>query len=307
MVTLKPGLFQKGSMASGLWLVAVSSPGLKLALTTSWRNSLSSFQSLLLRICRGGTVFTPTRRYQENSGPCPFCKAPVPSMRHFWADCPRFQSVCASIMLEYGLDAAWFSQQPRCTAKTGFITFQASPSPQRREQMQVATCKLALAILEDTWGSFHVPPGRIVPRPSVSLASGFRLGFHCSWRCRLSGRTFLRCFLPCTAFLRVQRPCGRVSDARSREEAWPKTAAWLGNNPHKQECDKFLRGPNNVAVSLPAAEFLTLWSNPQNPQNPPKPSPNPPYKWSNLFHYHDKWSHLATSIPVTVTKRFWKA
>ena len=128
-----------------------------------WRNSLSSFQSLLLRIYRGGAVFTPTRRYQENSGPCPFCKAPVPSMRHFWADCPRFQSVRASIMLEYGLDAAWFSQQPRCTAKTGFITFQASPSPQRREQMQVATCKLALAILEDTWGSFHAPPGRIVP------------------------------------------------------------------------------------------------------------------------------------------------
>ena len=59
-----------------------------------WRNSLSSFQSLLLRICRGGAVFTPTRRYQENSGPCPFCKAPVPSMRHFWADCQIPKRAC---------------------------------------------------------------------------------------------------------------------------------------------------------------------------------------------------------------------
>ena len=128
-----------------------------------WKKSLSSFQSLLLRVYRGGAVFTPTRRFQENSGPCPYCGDPVPSMRHFWANCHRFQSVRASLMLEYDLEAAWFGQQPRSTAKTGFITYQASHSAQRREQMQVATCKLALAILEDTWEAFCAPPGRIVP------------------------------------------------------------------------------------------------------------------------------------------------
>ena len=88
-------------MASGLWLVCsafvshrtlasttkVSDTDIHASCSASfvrWKNSLmSSFQSLLLRIYRGRAVFTPTRRCQENSGPCPVYEAPVPSMRHF--------------------------------------------------------------------------------------------------------------------------------------------------------------------------------------------------------------------------------
>lgn len=41
----------------------------------------------------------------------------------------------------------WLGAQPRITAKSGWITFDADANPARRASLQVATCELGLSIM----------------------------------------------------------------------------------------------------------------------------------------------------------------
>ena len=126
-----------------------------------WRASLSHFDKLLLRIFRSGAVMTPARRTRDAS--CPHCEAPNASMRHFWASCPRYAAHRDALSREYRIPPAWYLAQPRCTSKSGWITFSAAGSERRRAELQVLSCKLAVHIMQDTWGTFHAPPDRLVP------------------------------------------------------------------------------------------------------------------------------------------------
>jgi hypothetical protein len=50
---------------------------------------------------------------------------------------------------EYGIPGGWWGAQPRCTAKTGWIVLDAARTPERRAILQVAACRLGLAIVEE--------------------------------------------------------------------------------------------------------------------------------------------------------------
>ena len=116
-----------------------------------WTSSLSSSKRTLLAIFRAGAVWTPTRRYSfrdPSKTVCKWCKHPRASMRHFWADCPHFAYERFSLEREYIIDPAWWGQQPRCLAKSGWITFGAHVDHLQRAILQVASCRLALFIMD---------------------------------------------------------------------------------------------------------------------------------------------------------------
>jgi hypothetical protein len=114
-----------------------------------WVASLSGADRTLLTIYRAGASSTPTRRGgMMQSMDCQFCGADFASLRHFWALCPRFLASRTRLEQCYSLDPGWWASQPRCTAKSGWITFDAHVEPARRADLQVAACKLAFDILK---------------------------------------------------------------------------------------------------------------------------------------------------------------
>ena len=68
-------------------------------------------------------------------------------MRHFWADCPEFAVTRRDLERRFIISSRWWGAQPRITAKSGWITFDADASPDRRASLQVATCELGLSIM----------------------------------------------------------------------------------------------------------------------------------------------------------------
>ena len=113
-----------------------------------WKKSLTAEETKLLSIWRAGAASTPTRRWYGREGAssqdtcCPFCGAEAASARHLWADCRHFKETRQALQLEFGFGSRWWAQQPRVTAKTGWIT-QGRGGGKR----PVAACKLALRIL----------------------------------------------------------------------------------------------------------------------------------------------------------------
>ena len=59
--------------------------------------------------------------------------------------------MCLSLSREFSLLPRWFTRQPRCTAKSGWVVFRASPDRRRRACMQVAACRLGIHVLAHTW------------------------------------------------------------------------------------------------------------------------------------------------------------
>ena len=114
-----------------------------------WKATLDPKEKLLLSVFRGGAATSPTRRANMpfNNTSCPFCKAENASMRHFWALCPQFRSFRQEIEASFNVAHGWWVRQPRVTAKSGWITFDADPSPAVRAMLQVAACKLGLRIM----------------------------------------------------------------------------------------------------------------------------------------------------------------
>ena len=116
-----------------------------------WRKSLAAGDIRLLQIFRGGAVRSATR---TNSGQAPelchLCGQPVyPSIRHLWAECDSTAELRASVGKTHGIPAAWWKRQPRVTSKTGWVVLSAAHSAERRGVLQVAACKLGIAILKN--------------------------------------------------------------------------------------------------------------------------------------------------------------
>ena len=121
---------------------------------TAWSRRLHDGDRQLLSIWRGGAVRSPTRRWsfhdrtgESGAAACPWCQAPFASSRHFWTECPRFAGARVALEREFDVSPDWWRTQPRCTAKSGWITLSAGPSVRRRAQLQVASCRLGLVIV----------------------------------------------------------------------------------------------------------------------------------------------------------------
>ena len=104
-----------------------------------------------LTVWRSGAVWTPTRRFWRPNAPnahtsCFWCPSPVASARHFFCDCPKFEAFRFQLQQEFQIPPEWWSQQPRCTAKTGRITFQAHPCLDTRTQSAIAANRLGIHI-----------------------------------------------------------------------------------------------------------------------------------------------------------------
>ena len=61
-------------------------------------------------------------------------------MRHFWADWPEFAINRCNLERRFIIPSRWWGAQPRITAKSGWITFDADANPVRRASLQVASC-----------------------------------------------------------------------------------------------------------------------------------------------------------------------
>ena len=120
----------------------------------SWKRFLASLppdDAALLRVWRGGAVRTPTRRWfrrnhSEALSVCVFCAAPRASARHLFVECPHSASMRVSLESRYGLVSEWWSQQPRCTTKSGWVVLDAAPSLQERVRCCCAASLLGIAI-----------------------------------------------------------------------------------------------------------------------------------------------------------------
>ncbi len=116
-----------------------------------FRDSLTDGQSSLLQVFRCGAVSTETRRAGGPLPECQLCGQPVsPSMRHLVAECGHFDALRRQMNMMYSITDAWWARQPRVTLKTGWITFGAHQQVLRRADLQVAVCRMGLAILETT-------------------------------------------------------------------------------------------------------------------------------------------------------------
>ena len=69
-----------------------------------------------------------------------------------------------SLQEVYNIRPSWWGQQPRCTAKTGWITTAAHAEGSWRAALQVAACKLGIARVV----------ARQAEKPDIAASSGSR-------------------------------------------------------------------------------------------------------------------------------------
>ena len=115
-----------------------------------WARTLDIEDRRLLRIWRGGCARTPTRtahRTRVEDAKCIWCDHPFASARHFWQECVKFRPLRRELEDEFGINPEWWRQQPSCTSKSGWITTSAAPEAARRAELQMAACRLGIAIL----------------------------------------------------------------------------------------------------------------------------------------------------------------
>ena len=124
-----------------------------------WKKSLSYLDRTRLHIWRGGAVWTPTRRFRDGDArrQCQWCGHELASARHFWAECPHFDKPRQNIAASYDLPDEFWHRQPRVTAKTGWITYDADVCPIRRAKMQVAACLLGIRVIAEPMKGKDVP------------------------------------------------------------------------------------------------------------------------------------------------------
>ena len=75
------------------------------------------------------------------------------SARHLWAECPRYDDYRAVLQAQFNIDAGWWRAQPRVTAKSGWITYDAATSTDGRVKKLIAANKLGVRIVEDCWSA----------------------------------------------------------------------------------------------------------------------------------------------------------
>ena len=59
-----------------------------------------------------------------------------------------FNAMRAELEAEFGIQVAWWGQQPACTSKSGWITLGAHPKADKRVSFQIAACRLGFAIMQ---------------------------------------------------------------------------------------------------------------------------------------------------------------
>ena len=114
----------------------------------SFKNGLSSEDLRLLKVWRGGAAPTQTRdarRYGAEA--CTHCGAPDPSARHLWAHCSMFSSQRKALSKTYGVPLSWWGSQPKITAKSGWVTYEAHPCSLQRQRLLVMACKMGIEVM----------------------------------------------------------------------------------------------------------------------------------------------------------------
>jgi hypothetical protein len=110
-------------------------------------------RAMLLSVWRHGAIHTATRRWYRTDQcnahltVCRLCGADLDSARHRWAECPGYADVRVQLSVAYGIGEGWWLAQPRCTAKSGWITLAAAITVEERACLQVAACKMGMAIM----------------------------------------------------------------------------------------------------------------------------------------------------------------
>ena len=140
----------------------VAQVDLEASSTKPWKSFIDSLCKAdrgILEIYRAGAATTLTRRNyrRDNSlcASCPSCGAATPpSLRHLVCECATYHPQRLAIRDQWRLPSNWWTTLPRVTSKTGWITFEAHPWQQRRGEMQVAVCQLAMKIMMDP---IHMP------------------------------------------------------------------------------------------------------------------------------------------------------
>ena len=121
--------------------------------TQPWKSfwkSLSREQRNLVTIFRAGATSTATRRRLVQQPECHLCgMSQFPSTRHLLAECHHFDAARSAINTKFALSNAWWLRLPRVSSKSGWITFDAHRSQERRGEMQVAINSLAIEIMRD--------------------------------------------------------------------------------------------------------------------------------------------------------------
>ena len=108
---------------------------------------------------------TPTRVWallgpgSEGKQLCRLCRCEErASARHLWAVCPYFARARRELEAEFDIPAGWWALQPRCTAKSGWITWEAAGTARARVARQLAACRMGiLGVAEGVFADS--PPG----------------------------------------------------------------------------------------------------------------------------------------------------
>ena len=111
---------------------------------TDWLKSLSPDERWHVDLWRSGGTATETRRGTNKHCECGHA---FPSTRHLFEDCPTYAAYRATLSTAHKLPPNFWTNRWRVTSKTGWITTDAARSLDRRANMQVAACRLALHIL----------------------------------------------------------------------------------------------------------------------------------------------------------------
>ena len=85
-------------------------------------------------------VAAPSRQ-QNHPGratSCPHCGCEMASARHLWAECPHYDDYKAILQAQYDIEAGWWARQPRVTAKSGWVTYDAAANPSGRVKKLIA-------------------------------------------------------------------------------------------------------------------------------------------------------------------------
>ena len=116
-----------------------------------WTQSLPPREAAALCIWRSGAVWTPTRRRRRRNAcltVCPWCNCEKASARRYFADCNAFSDLRQSLQNRFNIDQPWWTRQPRCTSKSGWVTITAAASLQ-------TTCYVCRGS-KSTWHGGHL-------------------------------------------------------------------------------------------------------------------------------------------------------
>ena len=178
-----------------------------------WAKGLDQFEALCLEIFRSGAVKSKTR--SREAAVCHLCGEPLPSFRHLWQECSAFDQKRAELARAHKLPGTFWRRQPRVTSKSGWITYAAGRTAERRATMQLAACQLGVHIVK----TLSCTTGRASTRLFPSVNSRVRV---------LAVQLFLS---------RTSTPCGgRLRRVRAAPQALRRDA---GKAPRESVYSRF--------------------------------------------------------------------